>query len=397
MTVDLGRHCEGAAEIELLRQLVEIESPSFDVAASDRIATMLEARFAELGASVRLIATDTGTNLVVDAAGAGQTDPGAPDHGRFTDGPAAPLLLVGHTDTVWPVGTIDSDVPWLEEGDRIAGPGVYDMKSGIVVMHAALSHLAARGHRPVRIVLTCDEEVGSPTTQSLLRELVAGAAGVLGFESPHADGALKVGRRGSSRIRITTHGRASHAALDPELGISAIDELVDQLMRVREITTADDLPAPVLCNVGMVEGGARTNVVPDRAAAEIGLRFVDPASEHRVVAELQGLTPVRNGARIDIDLLSHRPAWLPTDGDRSLFEGARAAAAGIGQRLEGRPASGAGDTNLLGSLGVPTLDGLGPRGGGAHAATEHIVVQSLFERIELLTAILSTDPRATDG
>ena len=362
-----------SSEVELLRELVELESPSFDLAASARIAEIIAARFARIGASVRSIPTEAGTNLVIDAPGDG-----------------APLLLVGHTDTVWPVGTLATNVPWADDGRRIAGPGAYDMKSGIVVMHAALARLAGRKHHAVRIVLTCDEEVGSPTTQSLLRELALDARGALGFESPHPDGALKIGRRGSSRVRLTVDGRESHAALDPELGVSAIDELVDQLLRIRAITSADDLPSPVLCNVGTVHGGARTNVVPDHATAEIGLRFVEPVAEKRVLAGIRGLTPIRPGARLDFDVLSHRPAWLPSDADRALLAEVCAVAAGIGQTLTGRPASGAGDTNLLGSLGIPTLDGFGPRGGGAHAESEHVLAASLFERIDLLAAILTS-------
>lgn len=369
-------------ELELLRRLVESESPSFDAEASERVADVIEAAFDGIGARVRRVRTDAGANLVIEAAG----EAGASGGGT---GETAPLLLLGHTDTVWPVGALESAVPWRHEGDVIAGPGVYDMKSGIVVMHAALSRIAGGAHRAVRIVLTCDEEVGSPTTQSLLRESAEGATAVLGFESPHPDGALKLGRRGSSRVRISVEGRAAHAALDPERGVSAIDELVDQLLRVREIVSTDDLPSPVLCNVGAIGGGGRTNVVPDRAVAELGLRFVDPVAERRVLDALRGLPALRDGAAVAVEILSRRPAWLPSTGDRALLERIRTAARAVGQSVDGAPASGAGDTNLLGSLGIPTLDGFGPRGGGAHAESEHIRVSSLFERIELLAAVLT--------
>lgn len=361
--------------LSLLRRLVEIESPSFDVAASQQIAAVLEARFTALGATVRLVPTEAGTNLVAEVAGEG-----------------APVLLVGHTDTVWPVGTLNSTVPWVEQNGTIAGPGVFDMKSGIVVMLIALSRLQGTKHRSVRIVLNCDEEVGSPTTLELLTEQGQGAAAVFGFESPHPDGALKVGRRGSSRVRISVAGRAAHAALDPELGISAIDELVDQLVRVRAITSAADLPSQVLCNVGTIAGGARANVVPDAAWAEIGLRFIDLATETRVLNELRALTPIRPGARLDVELLSNRPAWLASDADAALLGQIGRIADGLDQTVDGRPASGAGDTNLFGSLGTPTLDGFGPRGGGAHAVSEHMVVVSLFERAALLTAVLTQLP-----
>lgn len=359
-------------EIALLRDLVAIETPSFNAGASARIAEALEARFGAVGAAVTLHKTEAGTDLVAEL----------PGHG-------APLLLVGHTDTVWPVGTIDSSVPWIEEVDRISGPGIFDMKSGIVVMLQALAALRDRPRRAVRVILVSDEEVGSPLSQPLLREACEGVAAAIGFESPHPDGSLKVGRRGSSRVRLAVTGRSAHAGLDPELGVSAIDELVDQLLLVREITATTPSDSPVLCNVGTLEGGGRTNVVPDRAAAEIGLRFADADSEERVLDALRALVPRRAGAGLAVELLSHRPTWSANQRDLDLLARVASLAVGIGQRLEGRPANGAGDTNLLGSLGIPTLDGFGPRGAGAHATNEHILTQSLFDRIELLTAVLS--------
>lgn len=368
--------CNDASKSEsvsLLRQLVEIESPSFDVSASTRIARELEAHFTARGARVRLVDTEAGTTVIAEV-----------------DGWGAPLLLLGHTDTVWPVGTLSGPVPWIEHNGTISGPGVFDMKGGIVVMLLALSLIAGKAHRAIRIVLNCDEEVGSPTTTALLKELGHDASVALGFESPHPDGALKLGRRGSTRLRLTATGRAAHAALDPELGISAIDELVDQLLRVREIVSARDLPSPVLCNVGMIGGGERANVVPDSASAELGLRFIDSQTERRVLHELCNLTPIRPGAHMRAEILSTRAAWLASAGDTALFEGIRTAAITIGQDVGARPASGAGDANLLSSLGLPTIDGFGPRGGGAHASNEHIDVASLRERAELVAAVVTT-------
>lgn len=359
--------------VNFLRTLVEIESPSLDAEASERIATPLSERLAAIGGTVRRIRTDAGTSLVAD----------------FGAGPD-PLLLVGHTDTVWPRGTLDGAVPWSHDGTVIRGPGAYDMKSGIVVMCEALERLGGAPALPVRVILTCDEEVGSPTTARLIRQEAAGARAAIGFESPHPDGALKVGRRGSTRLAIRAIGRPAHAALDPELGISAIDELVDQLLRVRATVEDPGLSEPVLCNVGTVSGGTRANVVPERAEAEVGLRFVDGESETEVLTALHALTPIRSGARLEVETLSSRPAWRATSADAALVATVAAAAAQVNQRIEGRPAAGAGDTNLLGSLGLPTVDGFGPRGGGAHAVEEHVIAESLHERIALLAAVLST-------
>ncbi|MDQ0614131.1 glutamate carboxypeptidase [Microbacterium sp. W4I4] len=358
-----------------LERLVAIESPSFDRPASGAVVGLLAEWWTSAGAEVRLIESAAGTDLVAEVAGVGD-----------------PLLLVGHSDTVWPRGTLDGEVPWLVDGDTVRGPGVYDMKSGLIVMIAAIERLRGRSHRAVRAVIVCDEEVGSPHSQQLLRSCAMGVRGAIGFESPHPDGALKVGRRGSTRVLLTVRGRAAHAALDPDSGVSAIDELVDQLIAVRGIVTDPALAVEVLCNVGTITGGGRANVIPADASAEIGLRFVDADSEHRVLAALRELRPVREGAVVDLRVLSHRPAWSPSAADERLRERVSVVGDRIDQQIDARPASGAGDTNLLGSLGIPTVDGFGPRGGGAHAATEHASMASLMERIDLLTALLADMP-----
>lgn len=364
--------------LALVHALVRHESPSRDADASAALAADIAARFEAVGAEVERVRTASGIHLLMHVSGSGD-----------------PLLLVGHTDTVWPVGTLEHEVPWSHDGDVVRGPGAYDMKAGIVVMLCALAHLRdvpASKRRAVRIALVCDEEVGSPESTPLLREWSRGIAGAIGFESPHPDGALKVGRRGSSRVRITVTGRAAHAALDPENGVSAVDELVDQLLRVREIVADPTLPSPVLCNVGTISGGARTNVVPAEAAAEMGLRFTEPTTERQVLAALADLRPVRTGAEITVEVLSSRPTWAPSDADTTLLAQVAEAAERVGQHISGRPASGAGDTNLLGSLGMPTVDGFGPRGGGAHAREEHFLLSSLRDRIGLLCAVLRITP-----
>ncbi|MDF2506482.1 MAG: peptidase family protein [Microbacterium sp.] len=364
--------------LALVHALVRHESPSRDAEASAALTADIAPRFAALGADVEHVRTASGDHLLMHVAGSGD-----------------PLLLIGHTDTVWPVGTLAHEVPWSVDGDVVRGPGAYDMKAGIVVMLCALARLRdvpASQRRAVRIALVCDEEIGSPESTPLLREWSRGISGAIGFESPHPDGALKVGRRGSSRVRIAVTGKAAHAALDPENGISAVDELVDQLLRVREIVSDPALSGPVLCNVGTISGGTRTNVVPADASAEIGLRFIDPTTERTVLSALTDLRAVRAGAQISVEVLSSRPAWAPSDADATLLTEVSGAARRIGQLVTGRPASGAGDTNLLGSLGIPTVDGFGPRGGGAHAREEHFLLSSVRERIDLLCAVLRISP-----
>ncbi|PRB12188.1 M20/M25/M40 family metallo-hydrolase [Microbacterium sp. MYb62] len=361
--------------IALVRELVALETPTHDTVASRAIAVLLTDWFEGVGGTVTQVPTAAGTDLVIDVAGSGD-----------------PYLLIGHTDTVWPTGTLGGALPWSHHGDVVRGPGAYDMKAGIVVMLEALRRLQAvppERRRAVRVVLVADEEVGSPESGPLLADRARGAAAAIGFESPHPDGALKVGRRGSARVEIAATGRAAHAALDPEHGVSAVDELVDQLMRVREIVADPGLPGPVLCNVGTVSGGARANVIPAHARAEIGLRFTDAGTEERVMGALAALQPIRPGAEIAVEVLSARPAWEASTQDAALVERIARTAAAIGQHVDARPAAGAGDTNLLGALGLPTVDGFGPRGGGAHAVDEHFLFSSLAERIELLRAVLT--------
>lgn len=372
-----------AAEMaERVRRYVEHETPTGDAEALNALADLLVARYTELGGVARRVAEPTGDHVTADL-------PGSP--GRADE---APLLFIGHHDTVWPKGHLAGPMPWrLTESAKhetlAHGPGVFDMKSGLVVMETALEVAARAGvrHRPVRVVVVADEEIGSPTSNALVRERAEGAFAALGFESPHPGGALKRGRRGSTRLRLSVHGRAAHAALDPEKGISAIDELVDQLVRVREVVGRHS--QGVLCNVGALSGDGKTNVVPERASADIGLRFADSAVERAVLAELAALTPVREGARVSAEILSSRPTWAFEGPDDPFSAAVRAAAQRLGQDIAAEPAAGAADTNTAGSLGLPTLDGFGPLGAGAHALHEQIVLSSLPERAALVAAILA--------
>lgn len=280
------------------------ETPTGDAAALDALADVLERRYQDLGAQTERVAASTGDHLV---ARWGVDD---------SAGDAPHVLLLGHHDTVWRHGTLET-MPPAVEGGVLRGPGVYDMKGGLVVVELAFAAMRECGvapARPVRLVVVADEEVGSPTARPLVEAQMEGAVAVLGLESPHPGGALKTARLGSTRVRVEVTGRAAHAALDPESGVSAVDELMDQLFAVREIMAAEPT---VLCNVGTVGGGGRTNVVPDHAAADIGLRFTDAATQDRVLAALGRLGAVREGAEVVVRTLTSRPAWSdPDDEDR---------------------------------------------------------------------------------
>ncbi len=361
-----------------LQHLVSLETPSGGGESLDRFAKDLASSFTSLGASnVTLTPTSAGSHLVADFPGrAGER----------------PLLLIGHSDTVWPVGTLDSTVSWTVNGDVVTGPGVFDMKCGLVIIEAALAALRDAGvtHRPVRIVVSADEEVGSPTSREVLLDAAQGIEAALGFESPHPDGALKMGRLGSTRVRLSVVGLEAHAALDPEKGVSAIDELVDQLLAVRRLVASsnDRGDGTVLLNVGAITGGGRANVVSSNAEALLGFRFENPEVERRVLGDLEQLRPFRSGASVSSEVLTHRPSWQASPADHALLARVGAIAAARDLQVSGRPAAGAADTNFVGAMGIPTLDGFGARGGGAHAPTEHILFSSLIERVLLLAATL---------
>ncbi|WP_430783402.1 M20/M25/M40 family metallo-hydrolase [Actinoplanes sp. G11-F43] len=356
--------------LDALHRYTMLESPTGDARSLAALAETLESDAAAAGFGTTRERHPAGDHLLWTLPARDVTGP--------------PVLLLSHYDTVWPVGTL-AEMPWSVTGDVVRGPGVYDTKAGIAALLAAVPRILDRPHPEVRVIVVADEEIGSPTAGDLVRAEAAGAGAVLGLEPPHPDGALKTGRRGSTRARITVTGVEAHAALDPDAGVSAIDELVDQLLRVRALAA----PHPVLLNTGTIAGGGRTNVVAGRAHADLGLRFTDPADEKALLTALQELAAVRPGATVTTELLSHRPTWRPGPSGGELLTRLREIAAGIGQPLDGRPADGAADTNTTGALGRPTVDGLAPWGGGAHARTEWVSVNGLARRTELIFSILT--------
>jgi glutamate carboxypeptidase len=269
------------------------------------------------------------------------------------------------------------------------GPGTMDMKGALVALELAFELLAGCGlalAQPVQVVLVADEEVSSPHGRTAVMAAAAGAAAVVGLEPPHPDGSLKTGRRGVARVRIEVHGREGHSGIIAGAGVSAIDELLDQLVQLR-----DALPraADLGWNIGRVSGGTRANVVAGRASAEIGLRFGTGQTEQATLAAVRGLTPVRPGTTVRAEILSSRPAWPASPANR-LAEHVIGLAAGLGEHLGARPAGGAGDTNFTGAAGLPTVDGLGPRGRGAHSRAESVRVDSILRRAELLAVLFAT-------
>lgn len=360
--------------IRRLEALVNLESPSDDVDLLAVMRTALAEQLTGLGGTVQTVSGPHG------------------DHLRASFGEASagrPVLVVGHFDTVWPAGTLACR-PFRADGDWASGPGTVDMKGALVALELALELVRDIGlpfAQPVQVVLVCDEEISSPDGRNVVLAGAAGAAAVLGLEPPHPNGDLKNGRRGVARIRLDVEGRESHSGLAAADGVSAIDELVDQLVVLRGKLP----PGPeVSCNVGKITGGTRANVVAGHASAEIGLRFATPAAEHAVMAGVAVIEPVRAGARVTTRTLSSRPAWQPAS-DTWLVDFIREQAAQLGESIGARPAGGAGDTNFTGAGGIPTIDGLGPSGHGAHAPDERVRVAAILQRAALLAVLFVTE------
>ncbi|MFE2301164.1 M20/M25/M40 family metallo-hydrolase [Streptomyces sp. NPDC059445] len=373
----------GDPVLERWERLVALETPSGDADRAAVFGTELAAGLAATADRVERQSGPGGDHLVAYWDGRGtpslDDDPG---NGH--------TLLVAHSDTVFPAGTVARRPFRLaEDGDTVTGPGVFDMKGSLVAVELAMDLLARTGatpRRPVRLVVVNDEEIGSPDGSRLVAEHAEGAHAVLGLEPPLPGGALKIGRRGVARVRLSVRGVSAHAGLDAALGVSAIDELVDQLAGLR--ATAAALPDAAL-NVGTITGGTRANVVADHAEAEIGLRYATAETERALLSALSEPTPVRRRAVLSAETLSHRPAWA-MDPANPLAAELTTLAAGLGLDLPLGSSGGAGDTNLTGSLGIPTVDGLGPAGAGAHGEDEHASLASLLERAALIATYLQS-------
>ncbi len=356
-----------------LRQLVETESPSLDKPALDRLATWLAERSEAIGGAVERVANpDGGDHLIARFFGGGSAE--------------KPILVLGHYDTVWPSGTL-ARIPFRSEEGRAFGPGIFDMKASLILAEFALGSLGRLGlrpNRPVELLVTSDEEIGSPNSRSLIEERARGASCVLVLEPPLPDGSLKTARKGVGHFVIEVEGKSAHAGVEPEKGISAIGELAQQILRLHAMT---DLASGVSVNVGVIEGGTTSNVVAARASARVDIRARTLDQARSIEAAIRGLTPTTPGARLTIRGGINRPPMERTPGVVALFERARALGRSIGLELGEGATGGGSDGNFTAALGVPTLDGLGCRGLGAHADHEQVDLDSLPERAALLAML----------
>lgn len=358
-----------------LRQLVEIESPSTDKAAVDRMAAFVADQLRGLGAAVDIsVQTQAGNHIVA-------TWP-------TEAGDAAPIVVLFHMDTVWPLGTLKV-MPWSEDGDVLRGPGVQDMKAGVAMVLAVLRAMRETGTqpvRPLRLVFTADEETGSLISRPLIEAEARKAALVLCMEPALPDGSLKTARKGTGEFVATAYGHSAHAGADHRKGINAIEELAHQVIAVQRLT---DYKRGITFNVGTIAGGTADNVVPDRASMQIDVRVEHLADADWVAQQLAALKPTLAGARLEVRGGLTRPPMERTPLIAATFEKAKSIAAGIGIQLSEGATGGGSDANFTAALGVPTLDGLGAVGGGAHSPDEYVLAPSLPQRAALLMALLT--------
>ncbi len=374
MTRRLLDYCDRSIDwmLELAESLVAIESPTDDKEAVDRCGALLALRLEEMGGDV--------TRIASTAAG---------DHLRasFGAGPKQ-VLLLGHFDTVWPIGQIDR-MPLRREGGRLHGPGTLDMKVGIALgMLATRAVLELHPGSSTRIVMlwTTDEETGSHTSRALIEAEARKSEAVLVLEPALAGGALKTGRKGIGQYEVAVHGVSAHAGVDPRKGVNAIRELAQQVLALDSLR---DLDRGISLNVGLISGGSRPNVVPDLARATIDVRTQTIADAERIDAALRSLSPVDRGARIEVGGGFNRPPMERSEGVVRLFHLAREAAAEIGIDLEEGATGGGSDGNFTAALGIPTLDGLGAVGDGAHALHEHVELAPLASRAAIIAGLLA--------
>lgn len=353
-----------------LQQFVAKESPSSNKSLVDECGRFVQQLFQQrLGVLPEVIPqTDVGNFLKYTIGGGEQQ-----------------ILVVGHLDTVWDSGSLSYRV----EGNRAYGPGIYDMKGGIVQVLwalAALRELAIPLRSKVVFLLNTDEEIGSVQSRALIEECAKQSTVVLIPEPPEAlTGALKTARKGWGAYTVKIRGRSAHAGNHHEDGVNAVEEAARHILWLQQLT---DYAKGTTVNVGVVQGGTRFNVVPDYAELQIDLRVATPAEEARLHSLISGLKPTRHGISLEVTGGIGRPAMVRSANTAELAAVAKSIAEELGFALGEATVGGTSDGNFTAALGIPTLDGLGAEGDGAHALHEHILIDSLAKRSALFANLL---------
>lgn len=366
--------------LEFIRWLVEQESMSREAEATRRIAENLGARLDDMGAAVDLMG-DTRYSATLRARFDYHSDLQASSEKQ--------LLVVGHLDTVWPIGTLALRPFRIEDG-RAYGPGIFDMKAGVtlaVFAMSAIKELSRQTQRPVTMLMTCDEETGSHFSREIIEQEAQSARAALVLEPPIPGGTIKTGRKGVGEFELIAHGKSAHAGNDPRAGINAITEMAYQILAVNKL---NDYERGTTLNVGVIKGGVLSNVIPSEARASVDMRYQTPEEGARITEAMQSLKPALAGARIEVRGGINRPPLVRTSEIAALFEHARTLAAEIDYELKEGSVGGGSDGNFIAALGVAVLDGLGVDGAGAHAEHEHILINDIPRRAALLARLIET-------
>jgi glutamate carboxypeptidase len=359
--------------VHLLKNIVGRESPSNDKKAVDACSAFVVGEFKKTGAKItRFPQKEIGDLHLIEFAGASRSR---------ADGR---ILILTHIDTVWPVGKIDK-MPFYISGDKVYGPGVLDMKGGLVeAIYAlkALHQLSLRPARRIAVFINSAEETGHGASREIIGRLARDSKIVLCLEPALPGGALKTQRKGRLVIRLEVKGRAAHAGT-PEKGVNAIEEIAGQIRRLRKLATAG-----ATVSVNLVGGGEKANVVAEAAWAVMDIRFWSSAQKDRIVGAFKHLRPERPGAKFKFEVEGLTPPMEKTKASLQLFQQAQKIAAAMEINLTQGRTGGGSDASIASGMGVATLDGLGPDGDGIHAQNEHLLLSSLVQRTALLTELL---------
>ncbi|MBA2494506.1 MAG: M20 family metallopeptidase [Acidobacteria bacterium] len=359
-----------------MREIVEIESPSRDVEGSKNVVDFLESETRKISSDFeiqRIFAENYGEHLVI----------------RTFQFNKKPILLLGHTDTVHPRGSFQKN-PTRIEGNKFYGCGIFDMKAGCVLMLEVLrafAELNIKPSRPITILLSCDEEIGSLTGRELVEQAANRAEFCLVCE-PSAGGKVKTGRKGTGMFALKTHGVPAHAGLEPEKGASAILEISKQIEKLHSL---NNFEIGTTVNVCLVQGGTATNVIPEHAECSIDVRFNSLPEAKRIESEIKNLKSFDERVKLEILGAINRPPMERTEKVINLYEKSRKIAETFDYELGETEVGGASDGNFVGALGVPVLDGLGVSGSGAHTLEEYILIDDIPKRATLLASILLSE------
>jgi glutamate carboxypeptidase len=363
--------------IAIIRQFVECESPSDDPASVNRFVDLLAESVKDI-ARVKTYAGGKGCGKHLRCE---FLLPGSKKTGQ--------IMALGHSDTVWPLGTLRA-MPFRQASGRLWGPGVFDMKAGLAFFIFAMRELRERDipvARKVVLQVNSDEEIGSPSSRALTERTARASAAVLVLEpSQGLEGKLKTSRKGVGDYTVTVRGRAAHAGLDFSSGASAIVEMARQIERIAGFTRLD---RGITVSPGVIRGGTRSNVIAAECTAEIDVRIPRAKDAHYLERQFASLKPFDKRCAVLVTGGMNRPPLERSAGVRALFRKAKALAAQMGVVLEESAAGGGSDGNFTAALGVPTLDGLGAVGEGAHASNESILIDRIADRIALLGKLVA--------